>query len=116
MKIAIVGLALITASAMTPRADLTPVNNTLKSLKTGMEVYFTDNDRYPSDLSRVRFTAADGVTIKFLESQANAYAVVGTLAGAEGVSCVMKVGAVSKLPQTAKGKPAENEGAIVCDE
>jgi hypothetical protein len=116
MKIAIAGLALITASALTPRTDLTPVSKTLQSLKVGQEVYFTDHNRYASDLSQVKYTVADGVTLKFLESQANAYSVVGTLADAEGVSCVMKIGSVSKLPQTAKGKPAENEGAIVCDE
>ena len=116
MKTSLAAFAVLTASAMSPKADLTPVNNSLKSLRTGMEVYFTDHDRYPSDLGLVKFTRAEGVTVKFTESQPMAYAVVGTLAGADSVSCVMKVGAVSKPPQTAKGKLAENEGAIVCDE
>jgi hypothetical protein len=116
MKTSFAAFTLVTVSAMTPKADLTPVNNTLKSLRTGMEVYFTDHNRYPPDLSLARYTVADGVAVKFLESGAMSYSVVGTLAGAEGVSCVMKVGAVSKLPQTAKGKPAESEGAIVCDD
>jgi hypothetical protein len=117
MKASLVAL-LIAAGAMAADApvDLTRVRDNLRNVVAAQEMFFADNGKYASDLAALKMTVSDSVVLKIVTYTPTAYAVSGTLKGVEGVSCVMHVGNLAKLPVTAKGKVADKEGAVVCDE
>jgi hypothetical protein len=119
MKAYLVLLAAVTLGAAAPatrQVDMTLVRGDLRKLVSAEETYYSDHSSYTSNLSLLKLTVNDSVSIKFTEFSANAYSAAGTLKGIDGVSCVLMIGHVATLPKTAKGKAAEAEGGVMCDE
>jgi hypothetical protein len=107
---------MLAGSAPSAPVDLTRVRSDLKNLLTAQESFYSDSGRYSPDISKLKLTVSDSVTLRITDFSPNAYSAVGTLAGADGVSCVMMVGRVNNPPKTAKGTVSTREGAVVCDE
>ena len=113
--LAIAGLTLVGAARI-PDPDLTTVKGDLKQLLRAQETYYSDHGSYAPDLGSLKFTASDSVTIKITEFHPNSYSAAGFVKGKETASCVYFINQVSSIPKTAKGKAAEAEGGIMCDD
>lgn len=103
------------AGAPASSVDLANVRTAMKNVLIAQETYFSDQGRYSPDLAPLKLTMSDSVAVRISEFSPNAYALTGTLKGAEGMSCVMMIGRVAKAPTTAQGRIADKEGAIICD-
>jgi hypothetical protein len=118
MKACLAILAVVTLGAAAPRVsvDLTPVRGDLRKLVGAEEAWYSDHGAYTSNVAALKMTVNDSVSIKFVEFSPNAYAASGTLKGVDGMSCVLMIGSVAAPPKTAKGRAAEAEGGVLCDE
>ena len=113
--LAIAGLALA-GSVSIPDPDLTTVRGDLRRLLAAQETYFSDHNSYAADFAALKFSPSDSVTIKITEFHPASYAAAGFVKGKETASCVYFINQVSSIPRTAKGKAAEAEGGVMCDE
>ena len=113
--LALAGLTLAGAAPI-PDPDLTTVRGDLKRLLGAQESYFSDHNSYSADLAALKFAPSDSVTIKITEFHPASYAAVGFVKGKETASCVYFINQVSSIPRTARGKVAEAEGGIMCDD
>jgi hypothetical protein len=120
MRLSILAVAFVTLGAAAPSKpfdpDLTTVKADMRKLVGAQESYFSDHNSYTADIAALKFTASDSVVIKISEFHPFAYAAVGTVKGKDAASCVMFIGQVASMPKTAKGKVAEAEGGVVCDD
>jgi hypothetical protein len=118
MRLSLLAVAFVTLGAAAPSspADLTTARADLRRLLGAQETYYSDHATYTSDLGALKFTPSDSITIKITEFHPNSYAAVGFVKGTETASCVYFINQVASLPKTAKGKIAEAEGGVVCDE
>ena len=113
--IALGGLALVTGAASFD-PDLVTAKADLRKLLAAQEGYFSDHNSYSADLATLKFTASDSIVVKITQFSPRAYAASASVKGNDAASCVYFVGQVSSVPRTAKGKVAEAEGGVVCDE
>jgi hypothetical protein len=113
--IALGSLALV-AGASSIDADLATAKADLRKFVAAQEGYFSDHNSYAADIAALKFTASDSIVVRITQFQPNAYAASASVKGNDAASCVYFVGHVATMPKTAKGKVAEAEGGVVCDE
>lgn len=113
--IALGGLALVTGAASFD-PDLATAKADLRKLLAAQEGYYSNHNSYSADIAALKFTASDSIVVKITQFTPNAYAASAAVKGNDAASCVYYVGHVSSLPKTAKGKVAEAEGGVICDE
>src|ERR1044071_2228636 len=95
--------------------DLSNVKKDLVSVRTMQETWYMNHNGYSNNLGVIDYKPTDGVKIKVLDFNKDAYSVSGTLGDDKTASCVMFIGRVAEIPKTAGGKQATAEGEVLCD-
>ena len=109
------GRAQSTSAATKATPDLTSVKKDLVSVRTMQETWYSNHNGYSNNLGVIDYKATDGVKVKVLEFNKDAYSVSGTIGDDKTASCVMFIGRVAEIPKTAGGKQARAEGEVLCD-